>query len=322
MAKKILVTGNSVRTDLLQPLREAGHVVVNPQGVLSEKELKRELSDTSAYLFGGDEFASRAAISSSETLKHIAFLGVGYESFMDVAAANERGILITNTPGTLMNSVAEFTIAHLLNSTRKLVAYANAFSMGQSGAEEKQHDLAAMHVGIVGLGAIGTRIAEILRRGFGSRVSYYSRTRKPHEEERLQLGFSSLADLASDVDALIVMTPGNENTRHLVSERILARAKPGLILINTAREEVVDPKALLSALKTGQVGYASFDGFYQDSGPQTKALKRFIPKQLTVTGHIASLTHEARDGMAIMAIRSILNILATGDDENIVNRKR
>ena len=322
MTHKILVTGSSVRADLLQPLLDAGYRIENPPGVLSEAELKSALADTSAYLFGGDEFASAEAFSETSTLKLIAFLGVGYESFIDTAAATERGILITNTPGTLTNSVAEFTVGHLLNATRKIVPYAIAFEAGQTGAEEKQHDLAAMHIGIVGLGAIGTRIAEILTLGFQARVSYFSRTRKPDAEAKYGLTYRTMDDLAAEIDALIVMTPGNDSTRHLIDADFCARIKPGLILVNTAREDVVAPQALLAGMNDGAIGYASFDGFYAQDEPLTAALKAHIPSRLTVTGHIASLTHEARDGMAIKAMQSILNILSRGTDEYVVNDPR
>jgi lactate dehydrogenase-like 2-hydroxyacid dehydrogenase len=150
-------------------------------------------------------------------------------------------------------------------------------------------------------------------------VSYYSRTRKPHEEERIGLQYAALRDLFVSVDAVIVMTPGNESTHHLIDDQILSAARPGLILINTAREDIVSPAALLAALQSGTLGYTGFDGFYSDDAPHTTELKRFIPERLTVTGHIASLTHEARDGMAIKAVRSILNILETGADDYIVN---
>lgn len=316
---KILITGSSVRPDLLQPLVDAGHEVINPPGVLSESELRDALGGASAYLFGGDEFASGPAVAGNPTLKHIAFLGVGYESFMDTPAITEAGIHITNTPGTLSNSVAEFTITHLLNATRKFLPYAEAFARGLSGNEEKQHDLAKMHVGIVGLGGIGTRITEILRAGFGTKVSYYSRTRKMDNESSLGIDYAELSDLVGAVDALIVMTPGNDDTRHLINRDVLAAARPGLLLINTARESVVAPDALLNALRNGSVAYAGFDGFYDDDTPELADLKAFIPERLTVTGHIASLTHEARDGMAIKAVQSILNILATGNDQFIVN---
>src|SRR3954454_23920541 len=113
MAGKILVTGNSVRPELLQPLTEAGYKVENPTDLLSEQDLAAALEDADAYLFGGDEYASGTAIATAKDLKVVAFLGVGYESFMDATAIRSRGVRITNTPGTLTDSVAEFTIAQL-----------------------------------------------------------------------------------------------------------------------------------------------------------------------------------------------------------------
>jgi glyoxylate reductase len=185
MSKNILFTGTSVRADLLKPLSAAGYKIDNPTHLLTENELASALADASGYLLGGDEFASKAALTAGKDLKVVAFLGMGYQSFIDVAAAKSAGVVVTNTPGTLSNAVAEFTIGLLLNGTRRIYFYANKYAQGETGNEEKQRDLAKLRIGIVGLGEIGTRIAEILRRGFGCAVSYYSRTRREAEEKRL-----------------------------------------------------------------------------------------------------------------------------------------
>lgn len=319
MQQKVLVTGTSVRAELLQPLVDAGFIIDNPTHLLSEAELAEALKTSAAYLLGGDEFATRTALATASGLKVIAFLGMGYESFIDVKAASEFKIPVTNTPGTLSNSVAEFTIGLLLNSTRRLHAYASDFAQQSSGKEEKQHDLAALHVGIVGLGGIGTRIAEILRSGFGTKVTYFSRTRKPDQEKRLGIAYASLEELVPAVDALVIMTPGSDATKGLLSRDLLATAKPGLLLVNTARPEIVDPEALRLGLQSGHIAYAALDGFY-DEKTVADALRPFQPTRLMVTGHIASLTHEARDGMAIKAVRSIINLVQTGQDALVVNR--
>jgi len=272
-----------------------------------------------AYLLGGDEFASQEAMSSAKDLKIIAFLGMGYQSFIDVAASKVLRIPITNTPGTLSNSVAEFTVGVLLSSTRKLFLYSADYLAGRSGNEEKQSDLSSLHVGIVGLGGIGTRIAEIIRSGFGSKVSYFSRTRKSSEEKRLGISFTSLQELTGEVDVLIVMTPSTSETKGMIGSTELSRFKKGMILVNTARPDIVDASSLMAGLETGQIGYAAFDGFYESPVELVQRLKAMIPQKLMVTGHIASLTHEARDGMARMAVQSILNILKSGRDTRIVN---
>ncbi len=320
MSKRVLVTGTSVRHDLLQPIVDAGYTVDNPTHLLSETELKDALTSASAYLLGGDEYASRTALSSARDLKVIAFLGMGFEAFVDSSAAKDLGIPITNTPGTLSNAVAELTTGLILTSTRRLFAYASSYRTGAPEQPQKQHDLSAMHVGIVGLGGVGTRIAEILRKGFGSRVSYYSRTRKPEEENRLGLSFTGLSELVRAVDILVVMTPGNDQTKGLIGKDEVSSFRPGLLLINSARPEIVDPDALLAGLETSQIGYAAFDAFYEQNPGLVERLSAMIPSRLMVTPHLGSLTHEARDGMARKATQSILNILKTGTDPCIVNK--
>lgn len=319
-AGKVLVTGGSVEERFLEPLRDFGLDVRNPQGVLSEDELRLELEDAVAYLLAGDEFAGEKALATASALKIVAFLGVGYESFIDSQAATGLNIVVTNTPGTLTNSVAEFTIAHLLAARRQLVPYVNGYRRGERDFEVKQRDLHGHSVGIVGLGNIGARIAEILSAGFSTAVSYYSRTRKPELEASLGIDYRGLPDLAASVESLIVMTPGNDSTRHMLNASILQELAKSSILVNTARADIVDPDALRQALDSGRLACATFDGFYEGQVGD-ELLAAFGDERLMVTGHIASLTHDARDAMAIKAVRSILNVLTDGEDEHIVNRR-
>jgi lactate dehydrogenase-like 2-hydroxyacid dehydrogenase len=313
MAAKILVTGASVRPELLRPFRDQGWTVDNPTHLLTEAELKDALADADAYLLGGDEQATGEALEHASNLKIIAFLGMGYEAYVDAEAARDLGIVVTNTPNTLSNAVAELTIGHLLNGVRKIHYYAELYETGQSGQEEKQRDLAGMHHGIIGMGGIGTRVAEILSRGFGAPVGYFSRTRKPDIEERLGITYAPLSELVSVVDTLIVLTPGNDETEGMVDESLLDGCKPGLVLVNTARPEIVSAAALNKAFESGQVSYAAFDDFYKASdSAATEALRRKMPQQLMVTGHIGSLTSDARDAMGILAVKSIVSMLETG----------
>lgn len=317
--KKVLVTGTSVDERFLQPLLDAGLEVKNPKHLLSDDELANELKTSVAYLLGGDEYASANALATAEHLRVIAFLGVGYESFIDVKAATGLGVSVTNTPGTLTESVAQFTIGQLLNAQRRLTFFGDTFVNGDTGSEYKTHDLG--HVGIVGLGAIGTRIAEILRQGFDVPVSYFSRTRKPDLESRLGLNFEpTLESLVAAVDSIVLMLPGNEETYNIVNSDVLSAIKDGAVLINTARAELIDPDALLKSAPSGSPSVTVFDGFYNlDEVPAARKLLDLGRERLLVTGHIASLTNEARDGMAIKAVQSIMNVLGSGTDQYIVN---
>lgn len=318
MTKTVLVTGTSVREDLLRPLVDAGYKIENPTHLLSDVELGEALSKASAYLLGGDEFASGTALSKAKNLKVIAFLGMGYESFIDVRSAKELKIAVTNTPGTLSNAVAELTVGHILASVRKIHFLASEFEAGKAAVEDKQRDVAALRIGIIGLGGIGSRIAEILRKGFGAQVSYYSRSRKKALESGLAIQYEPLEALVQNADVVVVMTPGNDETKGLINASLLAKGKKGQVIVNTARPEVIDPAALAEALSSGQVSYAAFDGFYDEVSEGAAKLKALAPSKVMITPHIGSLTHDARDAMGIKAVRSILNVLKSGRDENQV----
>jgi lactate dehydrogenase-like 2-hydroxyacid dehydrogenase len=317
VSNKLLITGDSVDDSFLTPLFASGLVASNPTHLLSEAELTNELKGVVAYLLGGDEIATAAALDAAKDLRIIAFLGVGYESFIDMNAANQRGIVVTNTPGTLTDSVAEFTVGQLINANRRLTQYGNAFRAGRRDTEQKQHDLVGRSIGIVGLGTIGSRIAEVLRKGFGARVSYHSRNRRWDLEASLGVDYLSLDALARSCDIVVVMTPGNDSTWNLINGEFLQALRQGSVLVNTAHCGVVEPDALGAALRDGPLALAVFDGFYgSDQG--VRLLAEFGDDRLLVTGHIASLTHEARDNMARKAVQSICNVLATGKDEYVV----
>ncbi|MEU9176254.1 2-hydroxyacid dehydrogenase [Streptomyces sp. NPDC048550] len=318
---KILVTGSSVAQKHLDRLSESGFRVHSVPGLLSEDELGTELESCTAYLLGGDEFASRAALTRAKSLKVVGFLGVGYQSFVDADAAAELGIAVTNTPGTLTNSVAEFTVGLLLAQRRQIPSYADDFRSGRSGGEEKQHDLAGHRLGIIGLGAIGTRIAEIGALGLATETAYYSRTRKPEVEERLGIAYKDLPSLLSWAENVVVMVPDTAETRGMIGvDEVALLPAGGITLVNSARPSVVSPAALLQGLKSGRIHTAAFDGFYDADVPETAELLALPASKLLVTGHIGSLTHDARDAMAVKCIQSIVNVVTGEQDSYVVNR--
>jgi lactate dehydrogenase-like 2-hydroxyacid dehydrogenase len=314
MARKILVTGGDLRPELLQPLSAAGFETEHTTRALSESELAEAMATACAMVLGGSQYVWGSALARAPELKVIAFVGMGYETYIDVAAAKARGVAVTNTPGTLNNAVADLTVGLILCAVRRIHLSASQFESGTFVEEPKQRDLAALQVGIVGMGGCGARIADVLRHGFGARVSYFSRTRKPDLEAQLSITYRPLDDLAASSDVLVAMTPGNAETTGLIGKALLGRAKPGLILVNTSRPGVVDPQALLDGLTSGKIAYAAFDGFYKEPPALAAALKALMPEKLMVTRHIGSLTHDARDAMVKNAVKSVLNMLATGDD--------
>lgn len=314
---KILVSGPVIEETLLSPLRRLGCTVAAFSHPLTTAALREELKDCVAYIHGGEEHASAEALELAEYLRVIAFLGIGYETFIDVTAAREAGVLVTNTPDRTPDAVAEFTVGQIINANRRIPQHLGTFYPHWSDDEQLPNELVTRRVGIVGLGSIGTRVAKILSRGFGCEVSYYSQTRKPREEELLHLRFRELPDLAERSDILVIMVPGNRDTRNMINKEVLDRLPPGAILVNTARASVVEPVALGDALRTGKLSSAVFDGHYRDSEFSKRLLDEFGDRFLA-TGHIASHTRQSVERMVRQAVRSIVNILTTGTDSNIV----
>jgi phosphoglycerate dehydrogenase-like enzyme len=318
---RVLVLGESVAQRFLDQLADAGLEVVNPPesfppAVLSERALQAELSSCVACLLGGDEIVTEAVLESADGLRAIAFHGVGYESFVDADAARRRGVPVTNTPGVLSNAVAEFTVGLLLDARRRITDYVIA---GEEIPQETRFDLAGHPVGVVGLGAIGTRICEILALGLQADVRYFSRTRKRPVEERLGIEYSPLDELVRDVECLIVMVPETAETAGMIDKELLAGRAEGsrLTVINTSRPGVIDPGGLDWALDRGLVESAWFDGFYRDDSELTRSLA--ARPEVRITPHIASLTHDARDAMSELAVESLLNLLRGGEARYVVN---
>ncbi|WP_433607899.1 2-hydroxyacid dehydrogenase [Dactylosporangium sp. CA-139114] len=316
---QILVTGSSVDDRYLDKLRSAGFTVNLVPELLDEERLGKALEPCTAYLLGGDEFASRAALARAKSLKVVGFLGVGYSSFVDADAARDLGIAVTNTPGTLTNTVAEFTIGMLLAQRRQIPAYAADFRSGHANPD-KQRDIGGHRLAVVGLGAIGSRIAEIARVAFGAEVSYYSRTRKPETEERLGLTYRPLPDLLAWSEAVVVMVSESAETRGMIgSEEVRLFDDAGVVLVNTARPSIVEPAALLEGLGNGKIESAAFDNFYGADVPELAALLEYPQSRLLITPHLGSLTHDARDAMAEMCVTSLVNLAAGRPDPNVVN---
>jgi glyoxylate reductase len=314
----VLVTGASVHQHYLDQLRAAGLTVINPPAsfppnVLQESMLQEILSECDAYLLGGDEIASRSVLAAASRLKVIAFLGVGYTSFVDAEAAADLAIAVTNTPGVVANSVAEFAVGELIAARRKIIDYI----VDPELTQQNRRDLAGHTVGLVGLGAVGTRIAEILTIGFRSRVLYFSRTRKPETEAALRITYKPLRELISEVEDLLVAVPDTPQTTSMIDHDLLAAARSRLSVINSSRPEIISPKALRWGLQNECLESVWFDDYYREPTPDLIDLRK--DPRIKVTPHIASLTHDARNAMAAMAVGSLLNVLLKGSDQHIVN---
>ncbi len=243
--------------------------------------------------------ASRAFIGGFPNLEIIACCGVGIET-IDLAAARERGIAVTNTPGVLSAEVADLAIGLLIASWRRIVAADRYVRDGRwtGNSAPLGRSLAGKTMGIVGLGGIGRAIAERAV-AFGMSVLYHGPRPKPDAPYRY---VASLADMARASDVLIVACKGGPETHKLVSAEILAALGPKGTVVNIARGSVIDETALIAALESGALAGAALD--VMDNEPNVSAALLALPNVI-VQPHHGSATIETRTRMGLMVVDNL-----------------
>jgi lactate dehydrogenase-like 2-hydroxyacid dehydrogenase len=244
--------------------------------------------------------ADRALIMALPKLEVITVFGVGTDN-IDLAAARERGIPVTNTPGILTDEVADLAVGLMLASARQIIfadRYVRDGSWGSKGPIPLGRSVGGKMLGVLGLGGIGRAIAD---RGaaFRMRVIYHGPRRKadaPYEY------VGDLLELARQSDYLMVACKGGPDTRHLVCAAVIDALGPKGTLINVARGSVVDEPALIAALAEGRLGHAALDVFESEPVPSPEILK--LPNVI-VQPHHGSATLETRTAIGLLMIDNL-----------------
>lgn len=250
-------------------------------------------------------------LKAAPRLRIVANVAVGYEN-IDTAAAEARGIVVTNTPDVLTEATADHTFALLLAAARRIPEADRSIRNGAFPAWGLQQPLTGFAVqgktlGVVGMGRIGAAVARRGHHGFGMSVLYTSRTRKPHLEEELGAQFVGFQDLLAQSDFVSVHVPATSETEHLFDMSAFARMKPSAILVNVARGAVVDEAALVHALRDHIIAGAGLDVFEHEPLLHPGLLE--LQKRIVLTPHLGSATAETRAAMANLAIDNVIAVL-------------
>ena len=252
-------------------------------------------------------------------LKMIANYGVGYDH-IDVPAASERGILVSNTPGVLTDATADLAMALILGIGRRIVEGDAKTRRGDFKFWSPMHflgrEISGKTLGLVGLGRIGKAVARRAA-GFDMRIVYFSRHRlSPESESRLGVSYRSLADLLGEADYVSLHVSLSSKTHHLIGSDELDQMKSSAFLINPSRGPVVDEEALVVALKANRIAGAGLD-VYEKEPELTPGLAD--QENCILLPHVGSATIETRSRMAELAIDNLLAGLDGRQPPNCLN---
>jgi glyoxylate reductase len=242
-------------------------------------------------------------------LRIVANFAVGYDN-VDLAACRERGVAVSNTPDVLTNATAELALALTLAAARDLGTAERGLRAGEWGGWDPEGwlgiELSGATFGVVGLGRIGGRYAELVRPLAGE-LLYTSRTPRAGAEAELGARRVELDELFERADVVSLHVPATPETDSLVDRDRLRRMRPTAILVNTARGSLVDPIALAAALAAGEIGAAGLDVFANEPAVEPELLA--APRCVLVP-HIGSATRRARDGMARLVAENVIAALS------------
>ncbi|MFP3984921.1 MAG: glyoxylate reductase [Candidatus Bathyarchaeia archaeon] len=288
-----------------------------PKQVIIEKAAKADalvslLSDEiNAEIFG-----------SAPHLKIVSQLAVGFDN-IDVKEATKRGIYVTNTPGVLTETTADFAWALLMAVARRVVeadkyVRTGNWKVGWHPMMFVGRDVCGATLGIIGLGRIGSAIAKRAK-GFDMKVLYHDVVRRQDLEKELNIEYMEIEELLRKADYVTVNVPLLKDTYHLMDEKRLKLMKKTAILVNNARGPVIDEKALYKALKEGWIAGAGLDVFEQEPTPASNPLLTL--DNVVAAPHISSASYETRSKMAEMVAENLVAFFKGKTPPNLVNKE-
>jgi len=257
---------------------------------------------------------------AAPNLKIVAQMAVGFDN-VDIEEATKRGIYVTNTPGVLTETTADFAWALLMAVARRVVeadkyVRSGNWKAGWHPMMIQGRDIYGATLGIVGLGRIGCAIAKRAK-GFDMKVLYHDVVRRPDFEKEYNIQFTDVDVLFQKADFITINVPLTKETHHLVDEKKLKMMKKTAYLINNARGPIVDEKGLYKALKEGWIAGAALDVFEQEPTPVNNPLLKL--DNVVVAPHISSASYETRSKMAEMVAENLIGFFEGKTPPNLVN---
>jgi glyoxylate reductase len=319
MKPGILVTRH-VYPEAISILEAAGEIQYNDTAAgLSAEELRAAVAGKQAVVCQLTDRIDADFMNAGSDLKVISNVAVGFDN-IDIPAATERGIVVTNTPGVLTDTTADLAFTLLMAAARRITEAERFLRSGQWHQWEidmmSGHDIHQHTLGILGMGRIGQGMARRAS-GFDMRVIYHDMNRaSPEDEREWGIKYVDRETLFRESDFLSIHVPLNEHTRHIVGAPEFELMKPTAVLVNTARGPVVDEKALADALEHGSIASAGLDVFEEEPTVEPRLLNL---DNIVMVPHIGSASIKTRTRMCTMAAENTAAVLGGKPPPNPVN---
>ena len=255
-------------------------------------------------------------MNQTPTLEVLSFTGIGAGNFIDLPAAAAQGITVCNCPGYADNTVAEHTIALLLAAARHLPRLDARLRDGHWDQSMLGTELGGKQLGLIGFGGIAQRVCQ-LARAFDMSICVWTRNPDDARAKAHRVTFIPLDELLSTSDFVSLHVALTDDTQHMIDRTRLKQMKPGAILINTGRGELVDETALFEALSSQHLKAAGLDVYCSEPLPDSHPLVTL--KNVVLSPHVAYHTPEANDALYEIAVDNIVRFYA-GDPINVIAR--
>lgn len=293
-------------------LAEVAELEVHTGAPGNLSEFVQRIGDAEALILGWG--LPVEVMREATNLELIAFTGIGAGNFVDLDEATRRGITVCNTPGYADHTVAEHALAAMLAVSRNLARLDRDLRRGHWNQSLPGLELRGKSLGLVGFGGIGARLAE-LARGIGMDVRAWTRNPSAERARRHAIEFVELESVLRASDVISVHVALTDETRNLLDAEALAITKPGVLLVNTARGEIIDEDALLDALRRGHVAGAAIDVFHTEPLPPDHPLLDI--DSVLLTPHVAFNTPEATLALLDISIDNVVQYFR-GNPVNVV----
>jgi len=316
---KVLITGR-LPEEIIALIKKEHEIEVNEEDrPIDRQRLLDSVGDKQGLLCMITDQIDKELFDRASHLRMVSNCAVGYNN-IDVKAATERGILVSNTPGVLTDATADITFALILSIARRVVEGDSMTRQGEFRFWAPLHflgqEVTGKKLGIIGLGRIGKAVARRAK-GFDMKILYYDRNRlEASEEKALEAQYVGLKTLLSEADFVSLHVSLNDRTHHLIGQKELKFMKPSAYLINTSRGPVVNEAALLEALRKRKIAGAGLD-VYENEPILTPGLTDL--DNVILLPHLGSATMETRTRMAQLAAVNLIAGLKGGIPPNCIN---